>query len=181
MPNVGLFVGFNLPVYRKKLAAGVFEARARAAADVALYEAESDQARRDVKDAFSRVRTQRNILGLLRASNLPRGRQVFEAATADYRAGNAGADYLSLLSAWRDALQTELHVAQVEFELGKALATLERAVGVQLNEHPPDPAAVAAPRATAPAPPPSESPSPFRPNAGEGTDRDGPKTPGAVR
>ena len=27
-PNVGLFVGMNLPVYQKKLAAGVREARA---------------------------------------------------------------------------------------------------------------------------------------------------------
>ena len=33
MPNVGLFVGMNLPVYHKKLAAGVCEAQARAAAD----------------------------------------------------------------------------------------------------------------------------------------------------
>ena len=32
-PNVGLFVGFNLPIYHKKLAAGVQEAQARAAAD----------------------------------------------------------------------------------------------------------------------------------------------------
>ncbi|MFO0954697.1 MAG: TolC family protein [Isosphaeraceae bacterium] len=141
MPNVGLFVGFNLPVYRKKIVAGVREAEARAAADSALYEAESDQARRDVKDAFTQVRTQRNILELLRTSNLPRSRQIFEAATADYRAGNAGADYLSLLSAWRDVLQTELQIAQVETELSKALAGLERAVGVELNEHPPEPSA----------------------------------------
>ena len=32
-PNVGLFVAFNLPVYQKKLAAGVCEAQARAIAD----------------------------------------------------------------------------------------------------------------------------------------------------
>ena len=36
-------------------------------------------------------------------------------------------------------LQVQLQIAQVEAELGKALASLERAVGVQLNEHPPDP------------------------------------------
>ena len=39
-PNVGLFVGFNLPIYHKKLAAGVQEAQARAAADGQLFEAE---------------------------------------------------------------------------------------------------------------------------------------------
>ena len=45
VPNVGLFVGFNLPVYRKKLAAGVCEAQARASADAALFESERDQTR----------------------------------------------------------------------------------------------------------------------------------------
>ena len=30
MPNLGLFVGFNLPVYHKKYQAGVFEAEERA-------------------------------------------------------------------------------------------------------------------------------------------------------
>lgn len=152
MPNVGLFVGMNLPIYRKKVAAGVCEAQARTAADVALYEAERDQAHRDVKDAFSQVRTQRGILDLLRSSNLPLSRQVFDAAAADYRAGNAGADYLGLLSAWRDVLQIELQAAQVEAELGKAMATLERAVGAQINEHPVDPAILTRPIEAAPGP-----------------------------
>lgn len=154
MPNVGLFVGFNLPVYRKRVAAGVGEAQTRAAADSALYEAERDQAHREVKNAFSQVRTQRNILDLLRTSNLPRSRQILDAATSDYRTG--AIDYLSLLGAWREVLQVELQVAQVETELAKALATLEGAVGIELNNHPIDPAA------HAPAgPPPPEGRGPF--------------------
>jgi cobalt-zinc-cadmium efflux system outer membrane protein len=141
MPNVGLFVGFNLPIYRKKLSAGVCEAQARASADAALYEAERDQSRRDIKDLFVQARVQRRTIELLRRSNLPAARQVLEATASDYRAGNEGVDFLSVLAAWRDLLQVELQVAQVEAELGKTLASLERAVGVQLNEHPPDPAA----------------------------------------
>ncbi len=129
MPNVGLFVGFNLPVYQKKLAAGVCEARARASADAALYEAERDQSHRDIKDLFVQAQVQQNILGLLTRTNLPAARQVLETTASDYRAGNAGVDYLSILSAWRDLLQLELQVAQIESELGKTLAALERAVG----------------------------------------------------
>jgi outer membrane protein TolC len=138
MPNVGLFVGMNLPVYQRKLAAGVCEAQARAAADMQLYKAERDQARRDIKDLFVQARTQDNVLRLLRHSNLPTARQVLELTAADYKAGNAGVDYLSLISAWREMLQIELQIAQVEAELGKAMASLERAVGAQWNEHPPD-------------------------------------------
>ena len=165
-PNVGLFVGFNLPVYRKKLAAGVCEARSRASADAALYESERDQARRDVKALLTQAQVQRNVLELLRTSNLPRSRQMLELTAADYRTGNAGADYLTLLSAWREVLQVRLQSAQVEAELGKALASLERAVGAQLNEHPPAPGnpppaaadAPVGPEPTTPPPPPDAKP-----------------------
>jgi hypothetical protein len=64
----------------------------------------------------------------------------------------------------------EIQIAQIEAELGKTLASLERAVWTQLNEHPPDPSALAAPAQSSasvrPAVPvPSPSASPFR---GEG-------------
>jgi outer membrane protein TolC len=161
MPNVGLFVGMNLPVYHRKLAAGVCEAQARAAADSQLYRAERDQARRDIKDYFVQVRTQENVLALLRRSNLPAARRVLELTAGDYRAGNAGVDYLSLISAWRELLQVELQIAQVESELGKSLASLERSVGMELNEHPPDAKASDAAGIKAPVAPPSTT-SPFQ-------------------
>jgi len=140
-PNVGLFVGFNLPVYQKKLAAGVHEAQARAAADAQLFEAERDQAERDIKDLFVQAKVQQNVLALLHRSNLPAAKRVLELTTSDYAASIPGVDFLTLFSALRDRLQVELQIAQVEAELGKALASLERAVGVQLNEHPPEPSA----------------------------------------
>jgi outer membrane protein, heavy metal efflux system len=139
MPNVGLFVGMNLPVYQKKLAAGVCEAQARAAADRALYEAERDQSHRDVKSLFVQARVQQNVINLLRKSNLPSAQRVLRLTSSEYRANVAGVDLLTLISAWRDLLQVELQIAQVEAELGKTLASLERAVGTQLNEHPLEP------------------------------------------
>jgi outer membrane protein TolC len=129
-PNVGLFVGFNLPVYRKKLAAGVCEAKARAEADAMLYEAQRDEVLRDVAALLAQARARRGALELLRSGTLPRSRQVLDAAASDYRAGNI--DLLSLLTAWRNLLQVELQSAQAEADLGKALASLERAVGVEL-------------------------------------------------
>ncbi|MDR3622185.1 MAG: TolC family protein [Paludisphaera borealis] len=176
MPNVGLFVGFNLPIYHKKLTAGVHEAQARAAADAQLYEAERDQTYRDVKDALVAARVQQNVVGLLRRNNLPSARRIFELTRSEYRSNKEGVDYLTLLGAWRDVLQVELQIAQVEAELGKTLAQLERAVGAQLNEHPPAPALLNAPSPVAvepdakpaadppakPSTPPSPSASPFQ-------------------
>lgn len=139
-PNVGLVVGFNLPIYRQKLAAGVCEAQARAVADARMYEAERDATYREVKDLLTQVGAQRDILELFRASILPKSQQALKAAAADYQAGSV--DYVTLISAWREVLQIRLQSTQVEAELGKALASLERAVGVELNNHPPDPRAV---------------------------------------
>jgi outer membrane protein TolC len=130
MPNVGLFVGMNLPVYRKKVAAGVCEAKARAAADRALYEAERDQSRRDIRGPFAQARAQQNVISLLRKNNLPAAQRVLELTSGEYRANVAGVDFLTVITAWRDLLQVELQIAQIEAELGKTLASLERAVGV---------------------------------------------------
>jgi outer membrane protein TolC len=158
MPNVGLFVGFNLPIYQKKLAAGVCEAKARAVADAKLLESERDATYREVKDLLTQARSQRDVLALLRGGILPKAEQALELARADYEGG--GADFLTLVSAMREVLQIELNAAQVEAELGKALAGLERAVGLQLNEHPPAPDTKPEPPA---APPPADAPNGFQP------------------
>ncbi|MFO0907551.1 MAG: TolC family protein [Isosphaeraceae bacterium] len=155
MPNVGFFVGLNLPIYRKKLAAGVCEAQARAAADTMLYEAERDEVLRDVEALLTRVQARARSLAILRESNRPRSAAIAESAAADYRAGNL--DYLGLLGAQRDVLRVELQIAEAEAELGKSLAALERAVGAEINEHPPMPPDEAR---LAPAP---NGPGPFAP------------------
>ena len=154
VPNVGMFVGFNLPVYRKKLAAGVCEAQARAAADAQLYEAERDQAHRDIKDLFTQAKVQQNVLALLNRTNLPNARQVLKLTASEFTNGNV--DALALITAQRDLLQVQLQVAQVEAELAKTLASLERAVGTALNENPPR--ADSLPTSTPPPPPEGSGP-----------------------
>ncbi len=162
-PNVGLFVAFNLPVYRDKYRAGVCEAKERAIADAKLYEAQRDETQSEIADLMTQARVQQNVLGLLRDQILPRTRQTLENAGGDYGKGNV--DFAALISALREVLQVQLQIAQVEAELGKALAALERAVGCQINDHPPAPeAATTAGPATSPPPPPPPPPAggPFR-------------------
>jgi outer membrane protein TolC len=135
MPNIGFFVGFNLPVYRDKYRAGVCEAQHRASADAMLYEAQRDETNSEIKDAFVQTKVQQNVIKLLRDGILPRSVKNLELARSDYVASNV--DIATVFSALREVLQIQLQVAQVEGELGKALAALERAVGTEINEHPP--------------------------------------------
>jgi cobalt-zinc-cadmium efflux system outer membrane protein len=166
-PNVGLFVAFNLPVYRQKYQAGVCEAQERASADAKLYEAQRDETYSEIQDLMMQAKVQQNVLSLLRDSILPRTRKSLDLARSDFVESNV--NYATLLSALREVLQVQMQIAQVEAELGKALASLERVVGAQINEHPPTPrpagpAALPATPSTTPAPapsPPAEN-SPFR-------------------
>ncbi len=57
-PNVGLFVGFNLPVHQAKYRAGVCEAEERAKADAKLYEAQRDEAYTEIQELM--VQAQRS-------------------------------------------------------------------------------------------------------------------------
>jgi outer membrane protein TolC len=167
-PNVGLFVGFNLPVHQAKYRAGVCEAEERASADAKLYEAQRDETFSEIQEFLVQARVQQNVLTLLRDSIQPRTRQALRLARSDY--ANSNVDYATVLSAFREVLQVDLQIALVEAELGKAMAGLERAVGCQINEHPPDlrgdgPAATGTPPAPAPVAP-RES-SPFRQKASD--------------
>jgi outer membrane protein, heavy metal efflux system len=157
-PNLGLFVAFNLPVYRNKYRAGVCEAEERAAADAKLYEAQRDETYSEIQDLMTQAKVHKDVLTLLRDSILPRAKRAFELARSDY--GESNVDYATMQSALREVLQVQLQIAQIEAELAKALAALERAVGVQINEHPPSAEARAAPT-MAPPPQPNASTSPF--------------------
>jgi len=174
-PNVGLFVGFNLPVHQQKYRAGVCEAQERAIADAKLYEAQRDETLSDIQDLMVQAKVQQNVLTLLRDSILPRTRESMELARSDYAKSNV--DYATLLSALREVLQVQLQIAQVEAELGKALAGLERAVGCEINDHPPAPGAAGGSATTVPkptqAPAPSSETSPFRTTNPAAPDRHG--------
>jgi cobalt-zinc-cadmium efflux system outer membrane protein len=142
-PNVGLFVAFNLPVHRAKYQSGVCEAQERTLADAKLYEAQRDEAYSEIHDLLTQAKVQQNVLILLRDSILPRAKESLVLARSDYARSNV--DYATVQSALREVLQVQIQVAQIEAELAKALAALERAVGCEINEHPPGPALPATP------------------------------------
>jgi outer membrane protein, heavy metal efflux system len=100
-----------------------------------LYEAQRDETNSEIKDAFVQTKVQQNVIKLLHDDILPRSVKNLELARSDYVASNV--DIATVFSALREVLQIQLQVTQVEGELGKALAGLERAVGAEINEHPP--------------------------------------------
>ena len=97
--------------------------RSEHCADAKLYEAQRDETLSDIQELMVQAKVQENVLSLLRDSIAPRTRQTLELARSDYAKGNV--DYATVLSAVREVLQVHLQTAQVEGELGKALAGLD--------------------------------------------------------
>lgn len=130
--NVGFILGFNLPIYRAKLDAGVCEAEARIRASASAYEANRDRTFRDIRTAFADVQAQGETLALLRGRIAPKSRLALESALSGYRAGTL--DFVTLNTAREELLAIEQQIANVEAALARALAQLERNVGTGLGQ-----------------------------------------------
>ena len=74
--NVGFTVGFNLPIYRKKLDAAVCEAQARALADARQYDFDRDQTFGEIKELHAEALALRETIDLLKDSILPKSEQA---------------------------------------------------------------------------------------------------------
>lgn len=120
-------VGLNLPIYRKRLAAGVREAEAQVLAGARQYDALRDTTMQEVKDLFTRAKSQQEMADLFRAEILPRAEQTFRVSIRAYQVGDVS--FLQLIDNWRQLLRFQLALHRVETQLRQTIATLERTVG----------------------------------------------------
>jgi outer membrane protein TolC len=124
-----VMVGATIPLYfRTKQDYGVREAVS------GLSEAEHGlQAVRqtlffEIQDLFLMAQTSGKLLELIGAGTLPQARLTLESALASYAVGRV--DFLTLLTNLMNVLTQELQYAQELTNFEKALANLERVVGV---------------------------------------------------
>lgn len=129
--NVGFTLGFNLPIWRGKLDAGVQEAQFRLLTSTQRYESERDEAVREVRSLIAEARAEKQTYDLLNDRIAPKSRLALLNAAAGYRAGTL--DFVTLNSAREELLAVEVEVTRAEAKLAKALAELEKAVGTQLE------------------------------------------------
>jgi outer membrane protein TolC len=122
-----LTAGINLPVYRKRLDAGVREAESKAVGSARDYDAVKDQTLEEVKDLFAQATSQQELLRLFREEIVPKSEQALEQSIPAYRVGQV--DILQLLDNWRELLRFYVMQAQLEAQLHQTLASLARVVG----------------------------------------------------
>ncbi|MCY2987834.1 MAG: TolC family protein [Planctomycetota bacterium] len=124
---LGVGMGANIPIYRKRLEAGVREAEAKTLASAREYDAMRDKAQEEVKDLFAQLTSQEQLLTLFRTDILPKAELTLKASTSAYRTGKI--DLLMLIDNWKQLLQYRIGQQRLEAQVRQTLASLERAVG----------------------------------------------------
>jgi cobalt-zinc-cadmium efflux system outer membrane protein len=144
---LGVGIGANIPLYRKRLEAGVREAEAKTVASAREYDTLRDKAQEEVKDLLAQVTSQEQLLTLFRTAIIPKAEQTLKVSISAYQTGRI--DILMLIDNWKQLLQYRIGQQRLEAQVRQTLASLERAVGgVSLAT-----AASVPPGAPTPAPP----------------------------
>ncbi len=129
----GAMAAVTVPIANKpKYDAGVAEATARISSAEADRRRLEDGVRRDVAQAWLRVRTARLRHDLFASAHLPQAEQAMVVTEAAYAAGSV--DLLSLLDTLRAVESVHLNHVDSAAEIEMAWADLERAVGAPLPE-----------------------------------------------
>jgi outer membrane protein TolC len=124
-------VSVNVPIWFGKLDAAEREARNNLAASRASARNAANNVGADVRDAWFQATTARDQVALYRQNLLPQAEQTFESSRASYEAGKGS--FIDFLDTERSLLNFRLGLVASETELAKALALLERAIGIDLR------------------------------------------------
>ena len=127
-----LSVSVNLPIFRRKYDAGVFQATEELLAAREGYRDTVNETERSIRSLEFRIRTIQEQLSLFESTLLPQAEQSLRSAEAAYTTGQLGV--LDLLDSERVLLDVRLGLAQLHTDYMKSLAEMERAIGAPFPE-----------------------------------------------
>jgi outer membrane protein, heavy metal efflux system len=124
-------ISVNVPIWFGKLNAQEREARKNLAASRETQQNIVNDVEADVRDAWFLATTARDQVELYRQNLLPQAQQTYDASRAGYEASKTS--FIDFLDTERSLLNFRLGLITSETDLAKALAKLERAIGLDLR------------------------------------------------
>lgn len=128
-PGAMLMVGVSVPIWRKRLRAGVAEAKAMERMARADLEAMQVMVAGEAVEAREMVSAARTQVMMLERQVVPRSRGAVDASLAGYRAGQS--TLVSVVEASRVLWDARAELVMAETSLSEAWAKLARAAGQQ--------------------------------------------------
>ncbi|MFQ5671196.1 MAG: TolC family protein [Acidobacteriota bacterium] len=125
--SLALTVGLNLPLYRRRIRAGVTEAQESARANQERLQDAVDQLRYEIQEAVLRLESLHDRARLYKDILIPQAGESLGSAEAAYTTDRQ--DFLDLLDAERILFQVRLTYHRLLSDYWIALADLERGLG----------------------------------------------------
>lgn len=125
--NLGLSLMVNLPVYRKRLDAGVREGEANVVSSAREYDSLRDETQEQVKDLFAQATSQEQLLRLFATDILPKAEQTYRISITAYQTGQV--DFQQLVDNLQQLLRYQVMEERLKAQLRQTMASLERVVG----------------------------------------------------
>lgn len=121
----------NLPIWKKRLNARVQESLAKVESSTFTKNDIENQTLFEVKDAYLKLKTAKDILNLYDSTLIPQAEQSFKSAESGYQTGRS--DFFNLLDSKRVLLAAHLAYYRALTNHEQSIADLERYVGVDLT------------------------------------------------
>ena len=130
--NWAVTLGFNLPIRRHRIEAGISEARQRVLATQQAYAAARNMIFHEIEDALARVDAQRDLAELFERTIIPEAEQSYRVSQAGYSSGRT--DFLDVIESWRKWTTFTIQYHRAVGEMERSVADLELAVGSSLSD-----------------------------------------------
>lgn len=125
--NLSITFGTTLPVWRKKINAGVREANRRTSSTMQRLEAERDEIYGRLRRLLAQADSLVEQTDIYESRLIPRTEDTLKLAIADYRGERT--DFFTLIETYRELLMFEIQLARINASLAGTIAQVDRTVG----------------------------------------------------
>lgn len=122
-----LGIGFNLPVYKSQIRAGICEAQSNRLASESRLASLQDTASEEVFDIVAKLGSTRDTLKLIQEDIIPKAERTLEVSVDEYATDSI--TYVQLIANWRSVLRYRITEANLQSQYQQLLASLARSVG----------------------------------------------------
>ena len=122
-----LGIGFNLPVYKSRIRAGICEAQSNRLASESRLASLLDRASEEVFDIVAKLDSTRDTLTLIQEDIIPKAERTLEVSIDEYATDSV--TYVQLIANWRSVLRYRITEANLQSQYQQLLASLARSVG----------------------------------------------------
>lgn len=122
-----LGIGFNLPVHRRRIRAGICEAQANRRASQSRLDGLQDMVAEEVFNLVAKLESNQQTLELIQNDIIPKAQRTLDLSIDEYATDSI--TYVQLISNWRSVLRYRVTEANLHSQHGQLLASLASSVG----------------------------------------------------